>query len=134
MNMELKNVYVCFDTSGHHGNRLLDSFSISFSGMCLLNYVFFGWVGVERSFQVGVNPYLRLFPSMLPAWMVVLGSTLGCRQGTLFKAPRNADMKLADSNVFCKNDFWNLNCCKPTVPLPVSDLPLKRICFMFFNV
>lgn len=65
---------------------------------------------------------LRVFPSMLPAWMVVLSSTLGCRQGTLFKAPRNADIQLADSNVFCRNDWWMLNCCKSTVPLPTSQL------------
>lgn len=131
--MELKNVYVCFDVSNQHGNRPLDCLSISFVCKCLLNYVFFVLVGVQKSLQFGVNPYLRVFPSMLPAWMVVLASTLGSRQGTLFKAPRNADVKLADSNVFARNDFWVLNCCKPTVPLPVSDLHLKEICFMVFQ-
>ena len=62
----------------------------------------------------------RTVPSSLPAWLVVLDCTLGCKQGTLFKAPRNAERPLADVNAFSKCDFWNFLSCKPTVPMPVS--------------
>ncbi|CAK9072441.1 Uncharacterized protein SCF082_LOCUS35627 [Durusdinium trenchii] len=46
--------------------------------------------------------------------MVVLSSTLGCRQGTLYRAPRGAEAKLADDNVFCKNRFWTELTCQAT--------------------
>ena len=65
---------------------------------------------------------LRTFPAILPGWMVVLSSTLGCRQGTLYRAPRGAEAKLADDNVFCKNRFWTELTCQATVPLALSHL------------
>ena len=71
----------------------------------------------------------RTFPSMLPAWMVVLDTTLGARQA-FYKAPRNSDRPLSDENTFTKNDFWNLLSCKPSQPLAVSNLTiLYYFCF-----
>ena len=64
--------------------------------------------------------HLRTMPQTMPAWLIVLANTLGARQGTLYKAPRNAEVKLQDDNVFCKNDYWNLNACKASTPLPLS--------------
>lgn len=63
----------------------------------------------------------RTFPPSLPAWMVVLDSTLGSRLGTLYKAPRNSERPTQDSNVFTKNDFWKLHACKPSTPLPLNE-------------
>lgn len=62
----------------------------------------------------------RTFPCNLPAWMVVLETTLGCKQGTLWKAPRNADREVKDTNSFCRNDFWNFVACKASKPLSPS--------------
>ena len=73
----------------------------------------------------------RTFPSMLPAWMVVLDTTLGARQA-FYKAPRNSDRALADENTFTKNDFWNLLSCKPSQPLAVSNLTILCLCLYFF--
>lgn len=64
----------------------------------------------------------RTFPKLLPAWLVVLDTTLGSRQDTLYKAPRNAERKLPDDNVWAKSDYWNLLANTPSVPLPVSCL------------
>lgn len=64
----------------------------------------------------------RCFPCVLPGWIVALETTLGSKQGTLFKAPRNADKPKDDSNVWTKSDYWNLLANKPTVPLQTSFL------------
>lgn len=67
----------------------------------------------------------RTFPRVLPAWLITLDSTLGCRQGTLYKAPRNADRPLADDNVWTRCEYWNALVCGMSVPLPVSHLAFK---------
>ena len=54
--------------------------------------------------------------------MIALDSTLGCRQGTLYKAPRGAERKFADDNVFAKSDYWCNLVNVATSPLPVSYL------------
>ncbi len=64
----------------------------------------------------------RTLPASLPGWMVVCESTLGSKQGTLWKAPRNAERETKDSNVWTKNDFWTIIACKPSAPLAISDL------------
>ncbi len=64
----------------------------------------------------------RTFPMLLPAWLIMLESALGCKQGTLFKAPRGSDLPTADRNVFAKSDYWNLLATRPTSPLQVSNL------------
>lgn len=66
--------------------------------------------------------------------MIVLESTLGCKQGTLWKAPRNAERDVKDSNAFCKNDFWQLVACKPSVPLPPGKQPIHSKCFFSVRV
>ena len=66
-----------------------------------------------------VDPLVRSLPCSLPAWMVVLDTTL-CKQGALSKAPRDAERDAKDTNVFCRNDFWTMVVCKPTTPLPVG--------------
>ena len=135
MNMELKNISVCFDCSNLHGNRHLGNFSIFFWHLFDISNFHEHVAVCFFAFCLLISISLRVFPSMLPAWMVVLASTLGCRQGTLFKAPRNAEVQLADSNVFCRNDWWLLNCCKSTVPLNTSQLgaTLYRSCFLLFG-
>ena len=72
----------------------------------------------------------RTFPCNLPAWMVVLETTLGCKQGTLWKAPRNAEREVKDTNTFCRNDFWNFVACKASKPLPPST-SAHLACFFF---
>lgn len=69
---------------------------------------------------IASNIPCRSMPQLLPAWMVVLETTLGCRQGTLYKAPRNADKELKDSNTFVRNMFWTTGVNKPSVPLAPS--------------
>ena len=76
----------------------------------------------------------RTFPKVLPAWLVVLDTTLGCRQGTLYKAPRNAERKLADDNFWAKSDYWNFLVNSPSAPLPVSYLLHKLIVIFCFCV
>ncbi|CAK9025766.1 unnamed protein product, partial [Durusdinium trenchii] len=61
------------------------------------------------------------FPCALPGWMVVKDSTLGARQGTLYKVPRNSDRDVKDQNLFAKSDYWNLLACRATAPLPISE-------------
>lgn len=68
----------------------------------------------------------------MPAWQIVLGNTLGSRQGTLYKAPRNAEVKLQDDNVFCKSDYWNLNACKASAPMPLSHQVYITTLISFF--
>lgn len=64
----------------------------------------------------------RTFPRVLPGWMVALDTTLGAKQGTLYRAPRNAERKQTDDNVWAKCDFWNNLVCAPSVPLCTSAL------------
>ncbi|CAK9111498.1 Uncharacterized protein SCF082_LOCUS51755 [Durusdinium trenchii] len=40
---------------------------------------------------------------------------------TLYKAPRNSDLKLADDNVWTKSEYWNSLVNSPSAPLPVSE-------------
>lgn len=53
---------------------------------------------------------------------MVCESTLGSKQGTLWKTPRNAERETKDSNTWTKNDFWTVVACKPSTPLATSDL------------
>ena len=64
----------------------------------------------------------RTFPQILPAYLVVLDSTLGARQGTLYLAPRDSERLTKDANVWTKGDLWNDLACKATAPLPTSFL------------
>ena len=64
----------------------------------------------------------RTFPRVLPAWIITLDSTLGSRQGTLYKAPRSSDRKLQDDNVWTKSDYWNILVCPSSIPLATSKL------------
>lgn len=81
---------------------------------------------------VGSPWHLRTMPQTMPAWHIVLANTLGSRQGTLYKAPRNAEVKLQDDNVFCKSDYWNLNACRASAPLPLSHQVYITILISFF--
>lgn len=63
----------------------------------------------------------------------MLRNTLGCRQGTLYKAPRNSDVKLQDDNVFCKSDFWNLNASKPSRPLALGELAYTLVKLLIYS-
>ncbi|CAK9077334.1 unnamed protein product [Durusdinium trenchii] len=40
---------------------------------------------------------------------------------TLYRAPRGAELKSQDDNVWCKCDFWSLTACKASNPLPLSE-------------
>ena len=64
----------------------------------------------------------RTFPRVLPAWIITLDSTLGSRQGTLYKAPRSSERKLQDDNVWTKSDYWNILVCPSSIPLATSKL------------
>ena len=59
---------------------------------------------------------------MLLAWMVCLDTTLGAKQGTLYKVPRRSERDPQDTNVFAKNDFWTMSSCKMSQPLHPSNL------------
>lgn len=74
---------------------------------------------LETKWTANIQP-LRQFPCALPGWMVVKDSTLGARQGTLYKVPRNSDRDVKDQNLFAKSDYWNLLACRATAPLPIS--------------
>lgn len=64
--------------------------------------------------------------------MVVLEGTLGSKQGTLWKAPRNAEKDSKDTNCFTRNDFWQLVACKASIPLPVGDQVPLVCCMLSF--
>lgn len=76
---------------------------------------------VQITFDVSGLHGNRSFPATLPAWMIVLDTTLGARH-TFFKAPRNSERQPQDDNTFTRNDLWNLMSTKPTKPLAVSSL------------
>lgn len=147
--MELKSVNVCFDTSSLHGNRIFSGKAL-FVLQSVWNIFWDFWDVVEFRFFYGVGEtifncvvicwllyvgspwHLRTMPQTMPAWHIVLANTLGSRQGTLYKAPRNAEVKLQDDNVFCKSDYWNLNACRASAPLPLSHQVYITILISFF--
>lgn len=116
MSMELKTVHVALDHSASHGNRTCFVKLLSFNSHTKSRDVFFTKCIVASN---STHP-CRSMPSLLPAWVAMLENTLGCRQGTLYKAPRNSDKDLRDDNVFVKNEFWQSGTCRPTVPLSTS--------------
>ncbi|CAK8995952.1 unnamed protein product [Durusdinium trenchii] len=63
----------------------------------------------------------RSLPASLPGWMIVLDTTLGAKQGTLYKVPRSSDRPAADTNTFAKNDWWSLHRCGATLPVNPGD-------------
>ena len=116
LQMELKNVQISFDLTNTHGNRIAP----------FLVYTINNMFGLFTFFLISlvVGPSKRTLPSNLPAWMVVMEHTLGCKQGTLWKAPRNAERDVKDSNAFCRNDFWSYASSKTSKPQPPRNLHL----------
>ena len=126
--MEAKLVQIMFDTSSLQGNRNLARVR------CCCHFVFIWHVFLKLSKWIWkpTKP-TRTFPRVLPAWLITLDSTLGCRQGTLYKAPRSSERKLQDDNVWTKSDYWNLLVCPPSVPLATSK-PADIRCFFICQV
>lgn len=120
LQMEAKLVQILFDTLG--GNFGVAVFQLSM------------WK-TRNSGPKDFDKLIRTFPRALPGWLVTLGSTLGCRQGTLYKAPRNAERKLQDDNVWTKSDYWNLLVCQQSTPLHVGHCAYSSTFFanLFYN-
>lgn len=121
LGMEMKTVAIPFNVDQLHGNR---TFGCSSSMIFEFHNV---WLFLVTAIMLSsanmlCQTHLRTFPQSLPAWMIVLDSALGCRQGTLWKAPRGSDRPLQDPNNFCRNDFWTYGGCKATMPLQPSKL------------
>lgn len=102
--MEMKTVQVTFSIDQLHGNRRFST--------------------ISRFHMVSLFlPLLRTFPQSIPAFMVCMDSTLGAKQGTLFRAPRNSDRPAAHDNVWTRSDYWNLLANKPSTPMNISYSP-----------
>ena len=113
MGMELKNCQIPFDVSKEHGNRTGLVWFLFVKAQAIWKETFF------CSFWIWRN-----FPAFLPCYMVLLDRTLGSRLGTLYKAPRDSERDVKDSNCFCRNAWWSVMGCERTTPLPTSDLEL----------
>ena len=100
----MKTVQVTFSIDQLHGNRRFST--------------------ISRFHMVSLFlPLLRTFPQSIPAFMVCMDSTLGAKQGTLFRAPRNSDRPAAHDNVWTRSDYWNLLANKPSTPMNISYSP-----------
>ncbi|CAK9018364.1 unnamed protein product [Durusdinium trenchii] len=66
--------------------------------------------------------------------MVCLDSTLGAKQGTLYRAPRAAELKATDDNAWARSDYWQLMTCKPSPPLSVSHLTIRWHSFVLYEM
>lgn len=116
--MECKSINIPFDLSSAHGNRttgLLKHVHTISSFLMENRYIY---RARERHFETS-----RSLPASLPGWMIVLDTTLGAKQGTLYKVPRSSDRPAADTNTFAKNDWWSLHRCGATLPVNPGLLP-----------
>ncbi|CAE7889335.1 unnamed protein product [Symbiodinium microadriaticum] len=107
LEMELKSVNVLINTDTVHGNRQA--------------YVAYYLVDIailvcEAVLVAGLD-CCRTYPKLMPAWLAVHDTSLGSRQGTLYKAPRSAEKLPDDLNVFAKSALWQDAVTQPGEPL-----------------
>ena len=138
MNMELKTAQVMFDLTTQHGNRTVCCLCIVSNWLFDLSWSSLNKIETHpgKVYKASTCLHTRLpwrsMPQLLQAWMVVLDTTLGSKLGTLYKAPRNSERDLKDTNAWTKNTFWNIGVCKPSVPLAPSHWP-ALYCFYFLH-